>query len=153
MALTRLPQIAASACAAQAAGFAMTGNLSVGIDLVKTSSIAGSLEQFGQRFLDRIFTAGEIAYALDAPAFKLDRLAARFAAKEAAMKALQLTNLGVAWTDIEVVREPSGNCELNFKGAARAAVLGNGIVKTCLSMSHEGEYATAIVIAQHAAQH
>jgi holo-[acyl-carrier protein] synthase len=152
MALNRLPEIAAAACAGQAAALALTGNLSVGIDLVKTSSIAESLEQFGQRFLERIFTTAEVAYALDAPAFKLERLAARFAAKEAAMKALQLTNLGVAWTDIEVVREPSGNCELNFKGAAQVAVLSNGIV-TCLSMSHEGEYATAIVIAQRVDRH
>lgn len=114
---------------------------SVGIDLVQVSQIAGSIDVFGDRFLARVFTDAEVAYARsthDAAA----RLAARFAAKEAVKKALRLD--GVGWRDIEVVRAPDGACDVALHGAARAA-LGEGAL--ALSMSHEGDHATAVVIA------
>ncbi len=114
---------------------------SVGIDLVQISQIAGSMQAFGNRFLDRIFTADEIAYACSAPAMAAARLAARFAAKEATKKALRLD--GVSWRDIEVLRTPSGACELLLHGAAFTAA-GNRAL--ALSMSHDGDHATAIVI-------
>src|SRR5205814_713275 len=69
--------------------------MKVGIDLVDVSRIAASIDAFGDRFLRRVFTEGEIAYARSAPALTAERLAARFAAKEAAKKALELE--GVAW--------------------------------------------------------
>src|SRR5215475_6684638 len=94
--------------------------LRVGIDLVQISRIAGSLAVFGDRFLRRIFTDDEIAYARAAPARTAERLAARFAAKEAAKKALALD--GVGWRDLEVTRERSGACALVVHGAARAAI-------------------------------
>jgi len=112
--------------------------LRVGIDLVQVSRIAGSLDAFGERFLHRVYTAGELAYAQRDP----ERLAARFAAKEAAKKALGLD--GVGWRELEVVREDSGACELVLHGAARAAA---GTCTLALSMSHEGDHATAVVIA------
>ncbi len=112
--------------------------LAVGIDLVQVSRIAGSVETFGERFLRRVYTDGELAYA----GGDCERLAARFAAKEAAKKALRLD--GVGWRDLEVVRTPSGACELVLHGAARAAA---GERSLALSMSHEGDHATAVVIA------
>jgi holo-[acyl-carrier protein] synthase len=112
--------------------------LRVGIDLVQISRIAGSLAAFGERFLRRVYTDGELAYA----GRDCDRLAARFAAKEAAKKALGLD--GVGWRELEVVREDSGACELVLHGSARAAA---GACNLALSMSHEGDHATAVVIA------
>ena len=116
--------------------------LRVGIDLVQISRIAGSLEAFGERFLRRIFTDAEIAYARAAPARRAERLAARFAAKEAAKKALELD--GVSWRDLEVERADSGACTLVLHGAASTAASGRALA---LSMSHEGDHATAVVIA------
>jgi holo-[acyl-carrier protein] synthase len=114
----------------------------VGIDLVDVSRITASINAFGDRFLRRVFTEGEIAYALASPAQSAERLAARFAAKEAAKKALDLE--GVAWHDLEVARSPSGACHLILHGAARLAA---GAMSFALSMSHEGDHATAVVIA------
>ena len=118
--------------------------LAVGIDLVMVSRIASSLEHFGERFLHRIFTPGEIAYAMAAPALTVERLAGRFAAKEAAMKALGLAGRGVGWRQIEVTTSDSGAPELQLHGEARALAVAAGDL--ALSLSHEGDFATAIVI-------
>ena len=120
-------------------------SLRVGIDLVEVSRIAESLDKFGERFLRRVFTAHEVAYASEAPALMCGRLAARFAAKEAAIKALDLADQALSWHDIEVRRSPSGDCGLALRGAA-AAALGAGDV--AVSLSHEGDFATAVVIAR-----
>ncbi len=109
----------------------------VGIDLVQISRIADSVAAFGDRFVRRVFTDDEVAYAGE----KMERLAARFAAKEAAKKALELD--GVSWRDIEVHRRPSGAVELRLHGSAREAA---GSAQFALSMSHEGDYATAVVV-------
>ncbi|MBS0514197.1 MAG: holo-ACP synthase [Proteobacteria bacterium] len=114
----------------------------VGIDLVQISRIAESIERFGARFLRRVYTDGEIDYACSAPTSEGERLAARFAAKEATKKALGLD--GVGWRDIEVQRNASGACHLVLYGAARAAA---GAARLALSMSHDGNQATAVVIA------
>src|SRR5882672_9538089 len=92
--------------------------LRVGIDLVQVSRVAESMDRFGERFLRRIFTDAEIAYAVSAPALTSTRLAARFAAKEAARKALGLD--GIGWRQIEVQRAPTGAVELVLHGAAAA---------------------------------
>ena len=121
---------------------ACTGAFRVGIDLVRVSRIEESLNAFGDRFLRRCFTAGEIAYATAAPAQRGERLAARFAAKEAARKALRAPD-GLGWRQIEVQREPSGACNLLLHGdAARVA----GPCSTAVSLSHEGDLATAVVL-------
>jgi len=116
--------------------------LRVGVDLVQISRIAGSLEAFGDRFLRRVFTDDEVAYARASPDVA-SRLATRFAAKEAAKKALVLD--GIGWRDLEVRRRADGACDLVLHGAARAAA---GACTLALSMSRDGDYATAIVIAQ-----
>lgn len=130
---------------AQVMNTAATANLRVGIDMVRISRITESVEQFGERFLSRIFTAREVAYAMSSPACRDERLAARFAAKEAAMKALRLADRGIAWTDIEVAREASGECSLTLHGEALQY---SRDYELALSLSHEGDYATAVVMAQ-----
>ena len=117
--------------------------LGVGIDLVRIGGIRESMESFGEQFLQRIYTADEIAYACSAPDCTAERLAARFAAKEATKKALRLD--GIGWRDIEVRRAPDGACDLLLHGDARNAAAGRHLV---LSMSHDGDFATAIVITQ-----
>jgi len=123
------------------------GNLSVGIDLAQISQIQSSLDQFGAAYLQRIFTPGEQTYALSAPALCTERLAARFAAKEAALKALQLANEGVSWLELEVVRTPSGACHLALHGRAAALAQQRGLQQVALSLSHDGDFAAAIVVA------
>jgi holo-[acyl-carrier protein] synthase len=121
--------------------------LRVGVDLVRVSRIEESLARFGDRFLRRVFTPGEIEYAQAAPAQTAERLAARFAAKEAAIKALDLAERGVGWTQIEVARAPTGATALILRGAAADAAAGT---RLAVSMSHEGDFATAVVVADAA---
>lgn len=122
-------------------GIPQASKLGVGIDLVRISSIRESIGSFGEQFLQRIYTADEIAYARSAPDSTAERLAARFAAKEATKKALRLDAVG--WRDIEVRRAPDGACDLLLHGDARDAAAGRTLA---LSMSHDGDFATAIVI-------
>ena len=120
----------------------------VGIDLVRISRIEESLKRFGDRFLTRVFHRDEIAYAVAAPAVCAQRLAARFAAKEAAMKALHVAHRGIAWRDIEVRRASDGDCALVLHGSARSAAHEAGLEVTSLSLTHEGDYAAAVVLVQ-----
>src|SRR5215469_221381 len=97
-----------------------------GIDIAEVPRIADSIEKFGDRFLNRVFTDGERAYC-DSKANRHERYAARFAAKEAAMKAIGTGwNHGVRWRDIEVARKPGGRPTLLLHGKAAefAAKLG-----------------------------
>jgi holo-[acyl-carrier protein] synthase len=117
-----------------------------GIDIAEVPRIAASIERFGNRFLHRVFTEGEIRYC-ESKANRVERYAARFAAKEAAMKAIGTGwNHGVAWRDVEVCREPGGRPTLTFhrKAAEFAARLGARHV--ALSLTHTAEHAIAQVI-------
>lgn len=126
---------------------AFAPRMSVGIDLVDIRRVAESVATFGDRFLRRIFTDAEVAYANEAPALSVARLAARFAAKEATVKALDLAERGVGWREIEVVRGASGAPALALHGHARRASEEAGSPALSLSISHEGDYATAVVLA------
>lgn len=121
--------------------------LSVGMDLVLMSRIQTSVERFGTRFLTRVFTPEEQAYAQSSTPLMFERLAARFAAKEAALKALGLAGQGVAWVDMAVVRQADGSVALQLSGQARALAERKGVLQTALSISHDGAYAAAIVAA------
>jgi holo-[acyl-carrier protein] synthase len=118
--------------------------LSSGVDIIEISRVRRVLESYGQRFLDRVYTPGEIAYCRGRAA----NLAARFAAKEATMKALGTGLRGVGWKDIEVVRQESGApaIELHGRGESRAQRL--GVLQISLSLSHSREFAVAFVVAQ-----
>lgn len=118
-----------------------------GLDVVEIGRIAQSLDRFGERFMHRLFCDDEIRYALSGDGHACERLAARFAAKEAAIKAFDLSEAGVAWRDIEVRRLPGGACELALHGRAAARAAELGVCDIALSLSHDGGYAAAVVTA------
>jgi holo-[acyl-carrier protein] synthase len=115
----------------------------IGVDIIEISRINGALGRFGSRFLQRIYTGSEIALCKD----KADRLAARFAAKEAVMKALGTGVRGVAWREIEVLSRPSGEPQVQLYGKARIIADRLGLDEFAVSLSHSREYAVASVIA------
>ena len=125
----------------------LPGVVRLGIDLVHIPRIEESLREFGERFVQRQFTQAEAAYARQAPQQTAQRLAARFAAKEAAIKALGLHDTGVNWRDMEVVRAHDGSCSLVLHGAALAAAQAQQINRVLVSLSHDGDYAAAVVAA------
>lgn len=121
----------------------------VGIDTVSVAAIAESLREFGERFLRRYFSAQETAdaHAVDGDAALHERLAARFAAKEAVIKALDLPEAGIAWRDIELVRAASGRPSLRLNGRAAEIAQALGVREWAVSISHEREQACAVVVA------
>jgi holo-[acyl-carrier protein] synthase len=117
-----------------------------GIDIAEVPRIEASIARFGNRFLHRIFTEAEIRYC-ESKANRVERYAARFAAKEAAMKAIGTGwNHGVTWRDVEVRRQPGGRPTIAFHGKAAEFAAGLGTVNIALSLSHTKEYAIAQVI-------
>ena len=117
-----------------------------GIDIAEVPRIADAIERYGDRFLNRIFTEGERRYC-DSKANRMERYAARFAAKEAAMKALGTGwNHGVRWRDVEVSRQPGGRPTIAFHGKAAEAATKLGAAHVSLSLSHTEEQAIAHVI-------
>ena len=120
-----------------------------GIDIAEVPRIRHSIERFGNRFLERIFTAGEMRYC-DSKANCIERYAARFAAKEAAMKALGTGwNHGVRWRDCEVVRMPGGRPTMHFHGVAGEFAAKLGVKNAALSISHTEDQAIAQVILEN----
>jgi holo-[acyl-carrier protein] synthase len=120
--------------------------LGVGMDIVETKRIADSMERFGDRFLNRVFCEGEIAYAKSMKAPQL-HLAARFAAKEAVSKAFG-TGIGhtMGWRDIEIVREPSGKPRVVLHGKGEAHAKELGVQAVHISLSHTAEYGAASAV-------
>src|ERR1700746_2217912 len=117
-----------------------------GIDIAEVPRIAESIERFGDRFLRRVFTEEEIRYC-DSKANRVERYAARFAAKEAAMKALGTGwNRGVRWRDIEVFRQPGSRPTIKFHGVAAEFAAELGTKNIALSISHTPELAIANLI-------
>jgi holo-[acyl-carrier protein] synthase len=117
-----------------------------GIDIAEVPRIRLSIERFGLRFLERIYTTREMEYC-DSKANRAERYAARFAAKEAAMKALGTGwNHGVRWRDCEVVRMPGGRPTIAFHGKAGEFAARLGVKNAALSISHTEEQAIAQVI-------
>lgn len=119
----------------------------VGLDVVDIRRVSDSMSRFGDRFVQRLFSEDEIAYAQSGEGQAAERLAARFAAKEAAIKALDLSEVGVAWRDIEVQKLPSGGCQLALRGRAAAHADHLGVCEIALSLSHDGDFAAAVVTA------
>lgn len=117
-----------------------------GIDIAEVPRIAESIKRFGERFIRRIFTDGEIRYC-DSKANRVERYAARFAAKEAAMKALGTGwNYGVRWRDVEVLRQPGHRPTIKFHGRAAEFAARLNTKNVSLSLSHTQEQAIASVI-------
>ena len=120
--------------------------LGSGVDLCEVPRIEAAIARHGSRFLKRIFTAREIAYA-NRKANRFERYAARFAAKEAGMKAHGTGwTGGIAWRDFEVVNLPSGRPTLNFHGRAAEIAAKLGVRHVALSHTHTKEQGLAMVI-------
>jgi holo-[acyl-carrier protein] synthase len=118
----------------------------LGIDLVHVTRIRDVAERRGERFLKRLFTEGELAYCARHPE-PSRHWAARFAAKEAAMKALGTGwNAGVSWRAIEVVNLPSGQPTLRLHGVALERARALGATATHITITHDGEFAQACVV-------
>jgi holo-[acyl-carrier protein] synthase len=116
----------------------------VGIDLVCRDDVQEAVSRHGERYLDRVYTEQE---RRDADADPL-RLAARFAAKEATMKALRGTDEALPWRDIAVHRDADGRPTLQLSGAAAALAQRSGIQSLSVSLTHERDLAAAVVVAE-----
>lgn len=117
-----------------------------GIDLVEVDRIQQSIERYGARFLNRIFTRAEQDYC-QRKRSAAESFAARFAAKEAAAKALGTgMSRGVNWVQIEVVREPGGRPGIAFHGSAAHCAARLGVARVVLSLTHTATLAAASVL-------
>ena len=118
----------------------------LGVDIAETDRVEAAILRHGAHFLERIYTPREVAYC-EKKKNKFERYAARFAAKEAAMKALGTGwRLGVRWRDIEVVREATGKPSLRLHGVAREFADRLGVKNISLTITHSGNLALAEVI-------
>ena len=120
--------------------------LGVGVDIVENARIERSLERFGERFLHRVFTAGEIEYC-QSMKYPTRHFAARFAAKEAVSKAFG-TGIGKAmgWRDIDVHRQGSGQPFVVLEGGARSVAAERGVSTVWISLSHTDHHAVATIV-------
>ncbi len=117
-----------------------------GVDLAEVPRIRASIERFGAKFIERIYTPLEIAY-VERKANRFERYAARFAAKEAGMKAIGTGwKRGVRWQDFEVANLPTGKPTLLFHGVAAEIANRLAVRNVSLSMTHTAEYGMAQVI-------
>ncbi|MEG9438055.1 holo-ACP synthase [Edaphobacter sp. HDX4] len=124
----------------------------VGTDMIEISRIEDSIQRFGDRFLDRIFTSGEIRYCQQKKKHAAESFAARFAAKEAGAKALGTgISRGISWKEIEVRRSPGARPTLHLSGRALEIAGQLGIGQLSLSLTHGRDLAFAVVVAEDGA--
>jgi len=122
--------------------------LGIGTDMTEIDRIRDSIARFGDRFLHRIFTPGEIAYCLRKKASE-ESFAARFAAKEAGAKALGTgISRGISWQEIEVRRQPGERPTIHFTGRAAERAAAMGVAAAHLSLTHTRGIALATVIVE-----
>jgi holo-[acyl-carrier protein] synthase len=117
-------------------------SLEVGVDIVEIARVEASLRRFGDRFRQRVFTSLELVESCERP----HSLAARFAAKEATIKALGWSD--IALHEIEVQRPPGSRPTLHLRGRAAARAVALDVAELALSLSHSREYAVAVVVLQ-----
>jgi holo-[acyl-carrier protein] synthase len=124
-----------------------SGPLVVGTDIVDVADVEAAIRSFGDRYLNRVFTERELSYCLAPGRAPAPHLAARFAAKEAALKVLRPEkNEAIPPKSIEALRTEGGWCELSLSGAALALARRAGLTGFSMSLSHEARYATAVVV-------
>lgn len=120
--------------------------IGIGIDLIEVPRFEQAMKRHGERFLDRLFTAGEIAYC-QSKARAVEHFAARFAAKEAGMKALGTGKSGgICWRDVEVVRLPGQKPQLQFHGEAQKRFDKLGAQRVHVTLTHTAHTAMAQVV-------
>lgn len=120
--------------------------LGLGVDIVEVGRIDRAIDRWGHAFVRRIYTPREIERS-EAAVVRGPRLAARFAAKEAVMKALGVGWRALAWREIEITNNPEGRPEVHLHGAARRIAAEHGIVTVLVAISHTHEHAVASAIA------
>ena len=122
--------------------------IGIGVDVIECSRIQHSIERFGDRFLHRVFTDGEIEYSMSMK-FPERHLAARFAGKEAVAKAFG-TGIGKAmgWRNIDIRKKESGEPFLVFSGPAEAFAAKRGVASALITLSHTENYAVACAVLQ-----
>jgi len=120
--------------------------IGIGVDLIECARIQRSIDRFGDRFLHRVFTDGEIEYSTSMK-FPERHLAARFAGKEAVSKAFG-TGIGKAmgWRNIDIRRRPSGEPFLVFSGPAEELAAKRGVTSALITLSHTEHHAMASVV-------
>ena len=118
--------------------------LTTGVDVIEIDRIERVVARWGNRFLERIYTPEELTYCKG----KFNRLAARFAAKEAVMKALGTGRRGVSWQEIEIIRTPELNPSVHLKGRARTKANEMELDVIQLTLSHSTDYAVAFAIGE-----
>jgi holo-[acyl-carrier protein] synthase len=125
--------------------------IGIGVDVIECARIQHSIERFGDRFLHRVFTAGEIEYSMSMK-FPERHLAARFAGKEAAVKAFG-TGIGktMGWRNIDIQKKESGEPFLVFSGGAKTCAAERGVTSAFISLSHTEHHAMACVVLEGAA--
>jgi holo-[acyl-carrier protein] synthase len=123
--------------------------IGIGTDLMEIVRIEESIKRYGERFLERVFTPGEIAYCRMKKMNSAESFAARFAAKEAGAKALG-TGIarGVSWQEIEVRRKPGERPTLHWSGRAAERAQAMGVTRTALSLTHSRSVAMAVVVVE-----
>ncbi|MDR7556020.1 MAG: holo-ACP synthase [Armatimonadota bacterium] len=118
----------------------------VGVDVVEVARIQRAIARWGDGFVRRIYTAREVERAA-APAVLGPRLAARFAAKEAVMKALGCGWRELTWREIEITHDPQGRPVVRLHGAAQRIAAARGVVEVHVALSHTREHAIANAVA------
>ena len=124
--------------------------IGIGVDLVECARIQNSIDRFGDRFLHRVFTDGEIEYSMSMK-FPARHLAARFAAKEAVSKAFG-TGIGksMGWRDIDVRKKPNGEPFLVLGGGAEILAKERGVTNALITLSHSDQHAVATIVLESA---
>ncbi len=120
--------------------------IGIGVDLEEVDRVREAIDRHGRRFIDRIFTPQEIAF-VEERANRIERYAVRFAAKEAAMKALGTGwSCGVSWLDCEIVNDPDGRPHLHLHGKAAVIAEQRGCKRRWVSLSHTHRGVVAQVV-------
>ncbi len=112
----------------------------IGVDIIEISRIESLIKRWGKTFLQRVFTPSELELHNN-----ISSLAARFAAKEAVLKALGACDKGISWQEIEILAESNGKPSVHLMGKAKLQAEESAIAKLNISLSHSREYAVAFV--------
>ena len=118
--------------------------LCTGVDIIETSRIRKMVDRWGKRFLDRVYTESELMICRSRP----ERLASRFAGKEAVMKALGTGARGISWREIEIASESSGKPVVNLYGKAQEKAESLGLEELSISLSDTKELSIAFVVGE-----
>ena len=120
--------------------------LTTGVDIIELHRVEKALDRWGERFLGRVYTPAEVRFCRG----RVSELAARFAGKEAVMKALGTGARGVAWREIEILPMRGGKPRVNLYGRAKARAERIGLGELAISLTHSKEYAIASVVGEMA---